>query len=521
MKIKDMLFPVAFALLVTWMIQYWFFGSKKAPVGVEAVRSGQSFVAPETKQEIKPLNKEIDFIDEKRLWPRVETECETPLATYTFSNHGASLERLEYRGTSNGKLAGLGTVFPVSDTQRENKCFMLALEEKTPYFYKFIGKDEDDCQIEVKYRYESPNSDFIIDKKFTVYKRTYKVDLDIDVTSKKELKEEDGFSVRLFFPAPLMPELGKKDVISAVFNNEKGAVEKKTRAKLEDNRGWLKPKIFGADSKYFLHTMTEEDNKFIKRAYYKKIDTEKLFSILEGPTTNTKQDAKISFYFGPKEEKALAMVDPRLEGTLEYSGWFAPISKFLLKILKFLYGYVKNYGWAIILLTLMIRLLMLPFSIRAEKGMKKRLEFQKKLEYLQSKYKHDKAALARERAELIRKNGMPGLGGCLPLLLQIPIFFALSNLLRSSIELYKAPFILWIKDLSAPDPYYVLPALMSLAMLGQAFTVDPKQRFMMIAMALAIGPLFATFPAGLGLYIAASVGLGVLQSFLVKKFKSA
>jgi len=164
---------------------------------------------------------------------------------------------------------------------------------------------------------------------------------------------------------------------------------------------------------------------------------------------------------------------------------------------------------------------MLPFSIKAEKGMKQRLEFQKKLEYLQSKYKHDKAALARERAELIRKNGMPGLGGCLPLLLQVPIFFALSNLLRSSIELYRAPFMFWIKDLSAPDPYYVLPAFMSLAMLGQAFTVDPKQRFMMVIMALIFGPLFATFPAGLALYIAASIGLGVIQSFIIKRFKSA
>jgi len=129
--------------------------------------------------------------------------------------------------------------------------------------------------------------------------------------------------------------------------------------------------------------------------------------------------------------------------------------------------------------------------------------------------------LARERAELIKKHGMPGLGGCLPLLLQIPVFIALSNLLRSSIEMYRAPFVWWITDLSAKDPYYILPILMSASMLLQAFTVDPKQRFMMIAMALAIGPLFATFPAGLSLYIVASVGFGVLQSFIIKKFKAA
>ena len=115
---------------------------------------------------------------------------------------------------------------------------------------------------------------------------------------------------------------------------------------------------------------------------------------------------------------------------------------------------------------------------------------------------------------------MPGLGGCLPLLLQIPIFIALANLLRSSIELYREPF-LWITDLSAKDPYYIFPAMMSLGMLINAFTVDPKQQFMFIAMALIFGPLCAGMSAGLCLYIVSSVGIGLLQTFLLKKFKPA
>ena len=518
MKFKDLLFPLSLALLTTWAIQYWFFGDKKAGVDQGQIVSGQSFVAPKSKQAIRPLNKEIDFIDEKRIVSTVFTEVNTNLAKYVFSNDGASLERLEYTGASNGKLQGLGTVFPVAQTERENKCLLLAFGEKTPYYYKFIEKKENDLAYSVHYQYDSLNSDITVNKVFVVYKNTYKVDLNIEVIPKKEL--ENGFEPRLFFNAPITHQIGNADVISAVFSNEKGNIVKTAKGRLDENTGRLRPKMFGTDSKYFVHTMISDPGLFANRAYYKLLGDKKLFSILEGPTITTRQSWNISFYFGPKKQEALAAVDERLEKTLGYSGWFSIISKYLLYILKLFKKYLKNYGLAIILLTLLLRLLMLPFTIKAEAGMKQRKDFQKKLEYIQRKYKNDKAVLARERAELIRKHGMPGLGGCLPLFLQVPIFIGLANVLRTSIELYREPF-LWIADLSVKDPYYVFPALISIGMILNAFTVDSKQRFMFIAMGLVFGPMFASMPAGLGLYIVSSVGIGLLQSFLIKKFKSA
>jgi len=518
MKFKDLIFPLSLAFLLTWGIKYWYFGDSKTSGDQGEVVSGQSFVAPKTRQEIRPLNKEIDFIDEKRLHPRVLTEFETNLAKYTFSSDGASLERLEYTGASNGKLRGLGTVFPVSDAEKENKCLLLAFDEKTPYYYSFVDKQENDLEVVLRYRYDSPKSDVSVDKTFTVYKNTYKIDLKIEVSPKKVL--EKGVEPRLFFGAPVMPDLGKDDLVSAVGVNERGSVTKTARASLDENVGRLKPKLFGTDSKYFVNAMISDPDQFVQRAYYKLLGDAKLFSILEGPTVDKKQAWSVSFYFGPKKQEALAIVDARLEKTLGYAGWLDFISKYLLLILKFFDKYLKNYGLAIILLTLLLRLLMLPFTLKMESGMKKRKELQKKLEYIQRKYKHDKATLAQERAELMRKHGMTGLGGCLPLLLQIPIFIALANVLRSSIELYREPF-LWITDLSAKDPYYIFPALMSLGMLINAFTVDPKQRFMFIAMGLVIGPLCSGMSAGLGLYIVSSVGIGLLQSFVVKKFKSA
>jgi len=214
-------------------------------------------------------------------------------------------------------------------------------------------------------------------------------------------------------------------------------------------------------------------------------------------------------------------VDPLLEQTLSYSGLLAPISKFLLDLLNFFYKYVGNYGLAIILLTLLMRLVLLPFTWRMGKGMKKHAELKKKLQYIEQKYKNDRELLARAKADLIRKHGIPGLGSCLPMLLQVPIFFALGNVLRGSIELYKAPFLLWITDLSVKDPYYVLPALMGLTMLFQAATVDKNQRLMFIVMAFVVGAITANMSAGLALYIMMSVGLGALQTFIQKKMKAA
>lgn len=518
MNLKDLLLPLGLTLLTFVVIQRFFFNENKATANPDGiVRSGQSFVAPQSMQEARPLNREIDFIDEKRLHRPELTEIETDLARFVFSNDGASLERMEVKRKLNGKESYISTVIPVGQTEREDKCLLLALNEKTPYYYEFVGKNETDSLIEVHYRYRSSASDVDIDKIYTIFKETYKLNLKIEVTPKKQL--DKGVEVRIFYPSPFNPEI--QGGISSVVVNEKGAVERIDSTKLDLHKGWFQPAMFGSDNKYFLNTMISDSDLFVRRAYYRESSGAKLFSILEGPTINESTSWTISFYFGPKEEVAMARVDERLEQTLEYSGLLAPISKFLLSLLKFFYKYVGNYGLAIILLTLLIRLLLLPFTMRAEQGVKKSRELQKKMKYVEQKYKHDRETLNRVKADLVRKHGVPGLGGCLPLLLQIPIFFALSRVLSSSIELYRAPFFCWITDLSVKDPYYVLPMLMVVAMLFQAAVAEKGQRFMFIAMALVMGAFFANLSAGLGLYLMMSTALGVAQTAIQKKFKAS
>lgn len=517
MDFKKLLLPLGLSLITVLLIQKFFLGGDTSKTQPDGVKSGQSFMAPQSAQEAKPLNREIDFIDEKRRAPEQRTEIETALAKYTFSNEGASLERVEVKRVIHGKERLMSTVFPAGPTERENKCFLVALNEKTPFFYDLLGVQESDSSFTIRYGYTSPASDVSIQKTYTIFKDTYKIDLKLEVTPTKVLTE--AIEPRLFFPSPFTPEI--PGVPNTVVMNEKGKVERILGDKLNNNRGWLAPIMFGADSKYFVQSMIEDTGKFAQRAYYRGAAADKLVAIIEGPAVTKTTIWTLAFYFGPKEEVAMAKVDDRLDQTLEYSGWLSPIAKLLLWILKFFYTYIPNYGLAIILLTILIRLLLLPFTMKAEDGMKKRLELQKKLKYVEEKYKHDKEMLAQAKAELIRKNGMPGLGGCLPLLLQIPIFFALSRVLSSSIELYQAPFFGWITDLSAKDPYYILPILLALSMIVQGLTGDKSQRFTFMAMALVVGAMMVNLAAGLVLYILLSTVLGLVQTFIQKKWKAA
>lgn len=520
MKFKELLLPIALALVTTWAIQYFFFGSSGG--ADEHVQSGQSFTAPKTKQELKPRNTEIDFVDVQRAKDVQLTTVETKGARLTFSTDGATLEKLEFKQISKG-AGSLSTIVPGTEMDKENRCFMVAFAEKTPYYYELSGRQDSDEKVELTY--QADFAEGIIKKKFIVYKNTYKIDLELAIEHKKPSAQE--LEVRLFFPAPLVEQLAKDDQISAISSNEKGSIIKVSKDKVDIDQGRFAPALFGTDDRYFIHAMIEDPNQFVGRAYYKTADKNNLISILEGPAPTTKKEAitdyhwRLGFYFGPKEECAMNAVDPRLEQTLDYSGILAPISKFLLYILKLLYEYLKNFGLAILVMTVLVKLVLLPFTYKAEESMKKRAEFDKKLRYIQQKFKDNPEMLARERAELIQKHGMPGLAGCLPLLLQLPIFFALSRVLSSSIELYHAPF-LWIADLSARDPYYILPVATGITMAVQALVTpssDPKQRVSTLVMALVIGAVTASFAAGLSLYIFMFTLLGVIQTPLIGMFR--
>lgn len=515
MNIKSLWLPISLALLTTWGINYFLARKDQADKPTQGTVSGESFVAPEKAMAYKPLVKEIDFVDADV--PKAEvTTVETPFYTARFSTNGAGIESLVYKKMSGLLEVNVETVVPAGELKKEETPFLLALQDKTPFNYVFDGKVEDNNSVSISYKCVDSRS--IITKKFVLYKNSYKIDLEVMI-------EPRGGAVlepRILFPAPLLGNDKKtlQESMMGVVAEKKEAIAKFAKEKINPQQGWFAPTLFGAENRYFITVLVGDQEHFVQRAYY-RIGEENIFALLEGPTVSVPTTWKLSFYCGPKEYGTMFAVDERLAKVVDYAGIFSPISRFMLWVLKWLFTYLHNYGLAILALTFLVRLALLPFTMNSEDSLKKRAEFDKKLKYIQQKYKDDSARLAEERAELIKKHGMPGLGGCLPLLLQIPIFMALARVLGSTIELYKAPFFGWIHDLSAPDSFYILPVMVAGSMIAQAFFVDEKQRFTMLISALIFGAVAVNFASGLTLYILASTLLGFAQTFIVRRVKEA
>lgn len=520
-RFKDFLLPLAFTLVSVWIIQYVVMRYTHAQPASDKIVSGQSFVAPQTPQEVKLLNREIDFVDTQRSAEPVITKIDTKLGNYVFSTDGASIQEMVVKLERGNRTELISTIIPSADQEREDKCFLVALNQKTPYFYELVGHQESDESIVLNY--QARTDEAVINKVFTVYKNSYKIDLQLTITPEKN----EAIEARIFYPAPqaviendTSATLSQQALNMAAVMNDGSKVERISIDALDNQKGWYAPTLFGADNRYFIQVLVKDPQQFVKRAYYRFTGKNSLFSILEGPTIKERAMWNISFYFGPKQEEAMSAVDPRLEETLEYAGWLAIISKVLLKVLNFFYQYVGNYGLAIIIVTIIIKFILLPFTLAKPGSGKKNEEYQKKLAYIQQKYKDDPQRLTMEKAELVKKHGVPGaVAGCLPLLLQVPIFIGLSRVLSSSIELYRAPFGFWIKDLSARDPYYILPGLITICMVAQAVTAPSSQRLTILAMALIFGAIAANFAAGLALYLFVNTFLSVLQVIIQRKFK--
>jgi len=209
-------------------------------------------------------------------------------------------------------------------------------------------------------------------------------------------------------------------------------------------------------------------------------------------------------YIGPKESKVLAAINPRLTEVIEY-GMLTVISKPLFKLLDWLHTYVGNWGWAIVLVTLLLKLLLFPLSYKGMMSMNKLKDLAPQMKEIKEKYSKDPQKMNMKMMEMYKKEGANPMGGCLPMILQIPIFFAIYRVLLNSVELQGAEWILWINDLSLKDPIFVLPLLMGASMWYQQkltpnTMTDPMQQKIFQFLPVVMTLFFLTFPAGLVLY---------------------
>jgi YidC/Oxa1 family membrane protein insertase len=247
------------------------------------------------------------------------------------------------------------------------------------------------------------------------------------------------------------------------------------------------------------------------------------------PAPSVSAPLTFRLYAGPKEFEILKTLDAGLEDTIDF-GWFIfgswdmvkAVAKPLFSVLRFLHDYTQNYGIAIVLLTVGIKLLFAPLQYKSYKSMKEMQLLQPKVLALQTKYKDDRDRLNKELIKLYRDHKVNPVGGCLPMLLQMPVFVALFNVLYMTIELRQAPFLLWVTDLSIPDPYYVLPILMGVTMMIQQkitpTTMDPVQAKIMLLLPAFMTLLFLNFASGLVLYWFTNNLLTIGQQFVTDRY---
>lgn len=228
-----------------------------------------------------------------------------------------------------------------------------------------------------------------------------------------------------------------------------------------------------------------------------------------------------NLYIGPKRIQDLQAVSASLERTIDLGDWLGPIARPMLIFLNWLYAYIGNYGIAIIILTVLVRLLLNPLNAIQIKQSKRMQMLQPELAAIKEKYKGDKMRQQQETMQLFKRHKVNPMGGCLPMLVQIPIFIALYRVLYNAIELRHAPFFLWITDLSAKDPYYITPILLGVVMyLQQKLTPaigDPAQQAALKFMPIMFTVFMLWLPSGLVLYFFFSTLLGVIQQWRLMK----
>ena len=298
-------------------------------------------------------------------------------------------------------------------------------------------------------------------------------------------------------------------------------------------------KWLGVEDQYFISAavpMTTVRNGLFRAGAYlsdpqPNVQGERLLSPYFGvalPPTNLQPNLLVEsdfrMYYGPKEDEELLKFGHNL--VVSHDRMLEVLAGPLLDLLRLIYGYVENYGVAIIILTIIVRLVLFPLTFKGMKSMKRMQQLSPRMKKLQAKYKNNKEKLNKEMMELYRKNRVNPLGGCLPMLLQIPVFFALYSALSSAVELRHAPFMFWISDLSQPDGLGITPLLMGASMYyqqkltPQTAMMDSTQAKVMQMLPFIFTIFTFTFPSGLTLYWVTSNVLSIAQQQIINRIKT-
>jgi YidC/Oxa1 family membrane protein insertase len=372
---------------------------------------------------------------------------------------------------------------------------------------------------------------------FIFYAETYKIDLSVHVKNTSEYLIDDNLALHLIqLPQKTKKSYGAFEGMALLLDNDLKEVKVK---KLQDKQFSGQINWIAREEPYFMAAIANE--KARKSRVTSNILPNGDFRISYIiPSLKLRQHQEktesFSLYLGPKDLYILRDLDKKLEKAINF-GWFDIIAKPLLVTLRFFNKYLSNYGLSIILLTIIIKILFWPLTHKSYQSMKEMKKLQPMMAKIREKYKGNKQEMQKQLMGLYKTYKINPMGGCLPMIVQIPVFFALFRVLPNSIELRHAPFVLWIKDLSAPDrlfsfpfqvpfmaPPYGIPVL-TLIMGASMFlqqkmtptTGDPAQAKMMMLLPIVFTFLFINFPSGLVLYWLVNNLLSIAQQYRINK----
>ena len=389
---------------------------------------------------------------------------------------------------------------------------------------------------ELIYEWESPQG-IGITTRFVFYADSYKIDLSVIIDNRSEYIIDDSLLLKLaHFPQQTKKSYYAFEGMAFLVGNKLEEVKvKKLKDKLFSGQiSWI-----AYEEAYFMTAIISEEDKKATVKGTTLPDGEVRITYIT-PSLNLRQHQKatesFTLYLGPRDLDILKALNKKIEKAINF-GWFDIIAKPLLVTLRFFNKYLGNYGISIILLTIIIKILFWPLTHKSYQSMKEMRKLQPMMAKIREKYKGNKQEMQKQLMGLYKTYKINPMGGCLPMIVQIPVFFALFRVLPNSIELRHAPFVLWIKDLSAPDrlfsfpfqipfmtPPYGIPVLtliMGASMfLQQKMTPtpgDPAQAKMMMLLPIVFTFLFINFPSGLVLYWLVNNILSIAQQYRINR----
>jgi len=531
---KRAFLAIALSILVLVVYQEWITRYYGVPPSAPEVAKEEPAKVPatETRAPAPPAKTEAPEIPVSRETKEVRVETDNYIALFT--NQGARLKSFKFKNyrTSVGENSALFEI--VSSAPGVPLPLGVQWHNPAPFddgklLYSVQGGDQKltgDRKGTLVFKGQTDNGT-VITKSFSFFGSTYPIELEVSVTG------GDGAAP---VPEIILTEKSDHTVINhdAPFEGFLALVDNKIKRESLPEPGKALEFIGdvswgGFGFTYFFFGLIPENGA--QHRIVVRNSPPALIAGISGPAA-AGNGYRYTLFVGPKELEILQSVGKGLDRVIDF-GYFGLVSTPLLYALHFFYGFTGNYGIAIILLTVVIKLLMAPLTHKSFVSMKQMQKLQPQMERLKVKFKDDKEKLNKEVMELYRRNGVNPLGGCLPMVLQFPVFIGLYNALSTPIELRHASF-LWIKDLSRPDweslpiafggwhfGIPVLTILMGASMFLQQWMTptagDPNQRKLMLMMPILFTFMFVSFPAGLTVYWLVNNILTIAQQYWINR----